>query len=126
MRELSVDIVNETAEGVEEREVDTYRRRVADVYDLNMQINRRKYAMNFLMNLLFHLGIVGILFVGGLLVIQDAIEVGTVVAFISGLNKVNDPWGDLVNFFRELTNARVKYHLIRGVLSDQCADETGG
>jgi ABC-type bacteriocin/lantibiotic exporter with double-glycine peptidase domain len=118
MRELSVDIVNETAEGVEEREADLYRRRVSDIYSLNMQIYRRKFSMNFLMNLLYHFGIVGILFVGGVLVMNGRIEVGTVVAFISGLAKVNDPWGDLVNFFRDVTNTRVKFHLIAGFLAD--------
>ena len=30
------------------------------------------------------------------------IEVGTVVAVVSGLGKLNDPWGDLVNWAREL------------------------
>ena len=84
-----------------------------------MQIYRRKFSMNFLMNLLYHLGIVGILFVGGMFVMQNSIEVGTVVAFISGLAKVNDPWGDLVNFFRDVTNTRVKFRLIVGFLSDQ-------
>jgi len=119
LRDLSVDIVNETAERVEEREAELYRSRVNEVYDLNMQIYRRKFSMNFLMNLLYHLGIVGILFVGGMLVMQNSIEVGTVVAFISGLAKVNDPWGDLVNFFRDVTNTRVKFRLIVGFLSDQ-------
>jgi ABC-type bacteriocin/lantibiotic exporter with double-glycine peptidase domain len=119
MRRLSADIVAETAEGVLEREERTYRRRVRDIYSLNMQIYRRKYSMNFLINLLYHFGIVGILFVGGWFVMQGKTEVGTVVAFISGLTKVNDPWNDLVTFFRDMTNARVKYQLIAKVLDDQ-------
>ncbi|MBI3710337.1 MAG: hypothetical protein HY246_22050 [Proteobacteria bacterium] len=40
------------------------------------------------------------------------VEVGTVVAFISGLAKVNDPWGDLVNWFLEMTVSGVKYRLL--------------
>jgi ABC-type bacteriocin/lantibiotic exporter with double-glycine peptidase domain len=92
MRRLSADIVAETAEGVLEREERSYRQRVRHVYALNMQIYRRKYAMNFLINLLYHLGTVGILFVGGWFVMQGKTEVGTVVVFISGLTKVNDPW----------------------------------
>ena len=111
LRALSVDIVNETADRAGVRE-DTYRRRVGDVYRLNMQILRRKFGMNFLMNLLHHLGIIGILSVGGWLLLQGETEVGTVVAFISGLNRMNDPWGDMVNYFRDVTNAGVKYRLI--------------
>jgi ABC-type multidrug transport system fused ATPase/permease subunit len=122
-RELSVDIVNETAEGAAEHGEDTYRDRVGTIYRLNMQIFRRKFAMNFLMNLLHHLGVVGILFVGGLLVLRGSTEVGTVVAFISGLNQVNDPWGDMVNYFQNMTNARVKYGLIARVLDPAAAPD---
>ncbi|HWD57784.1 MAG TPA: ABC transporter ATP-binding protein [Stellaceae bacterium] len=123
MRRLSGDIVAETAEGVLERESRGYRQRVGNIYALNMQIYRRKYAMNCLINLLYHLGTVGILFVGGWFVMQGKTEVGTVVAFISGLTKVNDPWNDLVTFFRDMTNARVKYQLIAKVLDDQDPSE---
>jgi len=119
MRRLSADIVAETAEGVLERESRSYRQRVRNIYALNMQIYRRKYSMNFLINVLFHLGIVGILFVGGWFVMHGRTEIGTVVAFISGLNKVNDPWNDLVVFFRDMTNARVKFRLIAKVLDDR-------
>lgn len=119
MRRLSADIVAETAEGALERETRSYSRRVRDIYTLNMQIYRRKYSMNFLINLLYHLGTVGILFVGGWFVMQGRTEVGTVVAFISGLTKVNDPWNDLVTFFRDMTNARVKYRMIAGVINEQ-------
>ena len=119
MRRLSADIVAETAEGVLQREERGYKRRVSDIYVLNIQIYWRKYAMNFLINLLYHFGTVGILFVGGWFVMQGKTEVGTVVAFISGLTKVNDPWNDLVTFFRDMTNAHVKYRLIAAVLDDQ-------
>jgi len=119
MRRLSADIVTETAGGAIERETRSYSRRVREIYALNMQIYRRKYSMNFLINLLYHLGTVGILFVGGWFVMQGRTEVGTVVAFISGLAKVNDPWNDLVTFFRDMTNARVKYRLIAGVINAQ-------
>jgi len=86
-----------------------------------MQVYRRKFTMNFLMNLLHHLGIVGILFVGGWLVLEGRLQLGTVVAFISGLNQINDPWGDVVNYFQNMTNARVKYQLIARVLEPNAA-----
>lgn len=119
MRRLSADIVAGTAQGVLEREGRSYVQRVHNVYALNIQIYWRKYAMNFVINLLYHMGTVGILFVGGWFVMQGKTEIGTVVAFISGLAKVNDPWNDLVTFFRDMTNARMKYQLIAKVLDDQ-------
>ena len=33
------------------------------------------------------------------------------VAVVSGLGKLNDPWGDLVNWGRELSVDSVKYRL---------------
>jgi ABC-type bacteriocin/lantibiotic exporter with double-glycine peptidase domain len=121
MRELSADIIGETADGVLERETRSYQQRVGRIYSLNMQIYRRKYAMNFLINLLYHLGTIGILLVGGWFVMRRQMQIGTVVAFISGLTKVNTPWNDLVTFFRDMTNARVKYQLIAKVLDERDA-----
>jgi len=112
MRALSVDIVNEAADRAGVREEKTFRRRVGEVYRLKMEIFYRKFGMNFLMNLFHHLGTIGILAVGGWLLLQGKTEMGTIVAFISGINSMNDPWGDLVDYFRNLTNAGVKYRLI--------------
>src|ERR671939_11441 len=84
-----------------------------------MQILRRKLTMSFLMNALHHLGTAGILLVGGWLVTRGQTEVGTVVAFISGLHRVNEPWGDLVKYFQDMTNARVKYRLIATALNER-------
>lgn len=122
MRGLSVEIVDEAAERRGPRQTGRYRRQVGDIYRLNMQIYRRKFGMNFLMNLLHQIGVIGILFVGGWFVVRGETEIGTVVAFISGLNRVNDPWGDLVNYFRDMTNARVKYRLIAAALGERAVD----
>jgi ABC-type bacteriocin/lantibiotic exporter with double-glycine peptidase domain len=92
------------------------KQRIKDIYRLNVQIFARKFGMNFLMNLFYHFGVIGILFIGSWFVIEGRTEIGTVVAFISGLNRMNDPWGDLVNYFRDLTNAAVKYRMIARVL----------
>ena len=126
MRALSVDIVNEAADRASARTPETFRQRIANVYRLNMQIFVRKYGMNFLMNLLHHLSIIGILAVGGWLLLHGETALGTVVAFISGINRMNDPWGDLVNYFRDVTNTAVKYRLIaRGPEGQRAAAEEG-
>ncbi len=82
------------------------------VFALDMGIFQLKYSMNFLMNLMHHLGVAMALGAGGYLVVQGRIEVGTVVAFVSGLDKVNDPWGDRVNWFREMTLAQTRDRLL--------------
>jgi hypothetical protein len=42
----------------------------------------------------------------------DQLEVGGVVAFISAVGRLNDPWGDLVNYFRDLSITQVKFGLV--------------
>ena len=118
VRKLSVDIAESSQDKNTNRE-STFKRRVRRVYDLNMQIYRRKFGMNFLMNLFYHFGVAGVFLVGSWQVLKGETQIGTVVAFISGLNRMNDPWGDLVNYFRDLTNAAVKYRLITRVIDAQ-------
>ena len=116
LRAVSAAIVREAADGARAPGRHVYRQRIAYVYLLNVQIFIRKFGINFLMNLLFSLGVIGILAVGGWLVLNDRTQVGTIVAFISGVNRMNAPWGDLINWFRELTNAGTKYRLIAAEL----------
>ena len=126
LRELSVDMINapEVAPAGEHGRSGNgkFERQANKLYGLNMQIFRRKFGMNFLMNLLHHLGVIGILAVGSWLLLQGKTEVGTIVAFISGLNRMNDPWGDLVDFFRDMTNAGVRFRLIMSGLAGKPAD----
>ena len=55
--------------------------------------------------------------VGGWFAVEGRIEVGTVVAIVSGLGKLNDPWGDVVNWARELSVVGVKYRLFADVVN---------
>jgi ABC-type bacteriocin/lantibiotic exporter with double-glycine peptidase domain len=84
---------------------------IAHVFSLNMGIYKLKYTMNLLMNLMHHSAVAVALGVGGWLALEGRIEVGTVVAIIGGMAKLNDPWGDLVNWGRELSVVEVKYRL---------------
>ncbi|MEO8855504.1 MAG: hypothetical protein ABI343_00810, partial [Burkholderiaceae bacterium] len=86
---------------------------IQQVFALNMGIFKIKFTMYFLMNLMHHLGVATALGVGGYYVVKGRIDIGTVVAFVSGLAKVNDPWGDLVDWFREMTLVRTRYRLLR-------------
>ena len=87
-----------------------------------MGIFRLKFSMNFLMNLSTQLQIIGALLVGGWAVYQNRLEIGGVVAFISGIGRITDPWGDLVNYFRDVNITQVKYALLRDALDRQEQD----
>jgi len=86
--------------------------RIDRVFQLGMGIFRFKYTMNFLMNLCNHGQIIGILLVGGWYVYTDRLAIGGVVAFISAVSRLNDPWGDLVNYFRDLNSTQVRFRLM--------------
>jgi ABC-type bacteriocin/lantibiotic exporter with double-glycine peptidase domain len=77
-----------------------------------MGIFKLKFSMNFLMNFCSHLQIVAALLIGGWMVHTDQLQVGGVVAFISAIARLNDPWGDLVNYFRDFSVTQVKFQLV--------------
>ena len=111
LREVSGGIVDASARDGK-LEAEQQEEHIHQVYRLNMGIFKLKFSMNFLMNLLHHLGVATVLGVGGWYAVQGKVEVGTVVAFVSGLAKVNDPWRDLVAWYREMAVTSVRYKLV--------------
>ena len=87
-------------------------RRIDKAFALDMGIFKLKFSMNFLMNVCNHLQIISALLVGGWWVYTNRLEIGGVVAFISGIGRLNDPWGDLVNYFRDVNVTQIKYCLL--------------
>jgi ABC-type bacteriocin/lantibiotic exporter with double-glycine peptidase domain len=69
------------------------------------------------MNVFSHLQIIAALPLGGWWVLQGQLEIGGIVAFISGVGRLNDPWGDLVNYFRDMNLSLVKFGLIASALN---------
>ncbi|MFI5013870.1 MAG: ABC transporter transmembrane domain-containing protein [Hyphomicrobiales bacterium] len=106
--------------GEEEHEHDNSRQeaRFEKVFTFNMGIFKLKYSLNFVMNLTHHLATVTVLGLGGWDVINGETEVGTVVAFVSGLSTIHDPWGDLVSWFQDFMVTSAKYDLIAGVVNE--------
>ena len=117
IRQLSVSVV-EAISGHDARD-QTDDGRIDRVFELNMGIFRFKFTMNFLMNLSTQFRIIATLLVGGWLVHTDQLEIGGVVAFISGIGRFPDPWGDLVNYFRDVNIAQVKFRLISDAVNQQ-------
>lgn len=112
MREVSVAIVS--VGGAFDYD-GTQRSRLQTVFEINMGIYKIKFTMNFVMNLMTQIGYIGILTLGGYLVVHRETEIGTVIAFLSGLAKVNDPWGELIDWYRNLRVTQVKYDLVRDI-----------
>ena len=113
LRQLGIAMIDRDDDAEDERRID-------QAFALDMGIFKIKFTMNFLMNLCNHLQRVSALLVGGWWVYTNHLEIGGVVAFISGIGRLNDPWGDLVNYFRDLNVTQVKYRLLTDAV-DQLA-----
>jgi len=118
IRRLSISVLEGGGDPARDRADDE---RIDRVFHLNMGIYKLKFSMNFLMNLSTQLQIIGALAVGGWAVLNDQLEIGGVVAFISGIGRITDPWGDLVNYFRDANVNQVKFGLLRDAINQQGA-----
>jgi ABC-type multidrug transport system fused ATPase/permease subunit len=94
-------------------------RRVERVFTLNMGIYKLKFGMNLGMNLMYAIAVAVALGGGGWLAATGRLDVGTVVAVVSGLGKLKDPWGDLVSWGREFSVDSVKYRLFVDAVARQ-------
>ncbi|HZF32181.1 MAG TPA: ABC transporter ATP-binding protein [Candidatus Angelobacter sp.] len=95
-----------------------YHQLVDDSFLARVTIYRIKFFLTFFGNFLDAIGPLIVLAVGGWLVMRGGVEIGTLVVFISGFQKLADPWDQLTNFYRMLSTARVKYRLIADTLPD--------
>jgi ABC-type multidrug transport system fused ATPase/permease subunit len=121
LRQLGISTVeSRTAAAAQQESADA--KRIDRVLQLNMGIFKLKFSMNFLMNFCSHLQVVAALLIGGWMVHTDQLQVGGVVAFISAVGRLNDPWGDLVNYFRDLSITQVKFGLVAERINHKLAD----
>ena len=118
IRQLSISVVEVGGDVVRDR---ADNKRIDRVFALNMGIYKFKFTMNFLMNLSTQLQIIGALAVGAWAVLNNQLEIGGVVAFVSGIGRITDPWGDLVNYFRDANINEVKFALVRDAVNQEAA-----
>jgi ABC-type bacteriocin/lantibiotic exporter with double-glycine peptidase domain len=71
-----------------------------------------KLSSKFVLSAISVAGAVGILFLGGWLVLNGRSDVGTVVASLTGLARIEQPWRELVSFFRSASTVRVQYAML--------------
>ena len=114
LRQASVGVLQDRADALEKAL--QQEARFAEIFHLNLGVIKIRYSMKFLMNLTQNFGKAIILGIGGWYVINGQTEVGTVVAFISGLNNLADPWHDLVVWFQDMMVTAAKYQIYVGAM----------
>lgn len=86
------------------------------IYRVRLHVFKLKFGLKFLVGALESTGVFALLFAGGLMVLDGKTEIGIVVAFISGLGRILDPWRELIAFVRSTSTAKVQFDLIEGTL----------
>jgi hypothetical protein len=66
-----------------------------------------------------------LLLLGSIMVLEEKTEIGIVVAFISGLDRVVDPWREQIAFVRSTAAARVQSDLIKSQSRQQARGGDG-
>ncbi len=83
-----------------------------DIFSVRLRIEKLKWLMKALNNFLMKLGPFGIIAFGGYMVMQGDLEVGVIVAFISGFERLGGPMRDTIAFYRQVSDAHMKYALL--------------
>jgi ABC-type bacteriocin/lantibiotic exporter with double-glycine peptidase domain len=114
VRTLSRDMTHDDFDDLNEATLTAhYDPIIEDIHHYRVRIVLIKHLLKVFNNALGHLGPLSVLVVGGWLVIRGDTEVGTIVAFVSGYERLMNPARDLLNLYRQYSQMRVQYRLIR-------------
>jgi len=99
---------------------------VERIYGLRLRFVALKIATKSFNNLVTGLGLLSILLVGGWMAIEDRTEIGIIVAFMSGYERMTGPVRDLLNFYRRLSTMRVQYRLVADAFAPAAGSQGSG
>jgi ABC-type multidrug transport system fused ATPase/permease subunit len=86
------------------------------IYLARLAVFKLKFGLKFLISALQSTAVFVVLFAGGIMVLNGKTEIGIVVAFISGLDRVLEPWREMIAFLRSTSAAKVQFDLIESTL----------
>lgn len=90
-----------------------------DIYETRRRVFHWKLSTKFLLSALNGAGTVAVLMLGSAMVIRGATDVGTVVAAVMGLGRLQAPTAFLIAFYRQVSATRVKYELLRDAFPEK-------
>jgi len=83
--------------------------RLGRIFDIRYQIYRKKFFMKFLNNFLNQLTPFFFFSIGGYLVIQGELSLGSLVAILAAYKDLAPPWKELLNYYQRQADSRIKY-----------------
>jgi ABC-type multidrug transport system fused ATPase/permease subunit len=87
------------------------------IYFARLHVFKLKFGLKFLISALQSMAVFVLLFAGGIMVLKGMTEIGIVVAFISGLDRVLEPWREMIAFVRSTSAAKIQFDLLENTLS---------
>jgi ABC-type bacteriocin/lantibiotic exporter with double-glycine peptidase domain len=84
----------------------------SQIYRARMSYFRLKFLVKFLSNLVNHMGPLSVLVVGGWLAINGETTVGTIVAFISGFERMAEPSRQLIAYYHLASETQMQHRLL--------------
>jgi len=84
------------------------------IYQVRIRIYNVKYLIKQLNNFLAKLGPFFLFLIGGWLIIMrpGSFDLGSLVAFLSAYERLNEPWRELLNYYQQKDVAEVKYEQV--------------
>ena len=82
------------------------------IFSNRLRFNMLKFVLKAVLNLLNSLGPLSVLLYGGYMVMMGETQVGVIVAFISGFDRISGPVRELVGFYRVYAQASVQHTMI--------------
>jgi ABC-type bacteriocin/lantibiotic exporter with double-glycine peptidase domain len=110
------DLGDQIVEG-QSGDAEAFNDTTSKVYRVRMSYFRLKFLVKFLSNLINHLGPLSVLVIGGYLAINGETTVGTIVAFISGFERMAEPSRQLIAYYHLASETQVQYHLLAQQIS---------
>ena len=89
------------------------------IFLARLAVFKLKFGLKYLISALQSAAVFVLLFAGGIMVINGKTEIGIVVAFISGLDRVLEPWREMIGFLRSTAAARIQFDLIESTLGQK-------
>lgn len=119
VRRLS-DRIGESISGTEDIHVNdtsAYERaefsdRLGAIYEVRLRIYIWKFIVKFLNNTINQLGPFAFYLIGGYLVIQGELQIGTLMAAIAAHKGLGAPWKELLNYYQRQADARIKFEQV--------------
>lgn len=100
------EVQGSAAYGIEGRR---FRGIAAELFRVRHRMNNYKFLIKFLNNFFQSLGPFILFLLGGYLTINGRLDLGALVAFLSAYEKLYDPWKELMDYYQDFQDSRVRY-----------------